>query len=193
MENAFVFESYNDDELLLALEWKLKSHDLTATDAAKATAIEVLGRLRNRPNFGNIGEVENMLNLAKLRIQKRQAALPIELRSVDAPLEPVDFDPDFDRSKDAAANLQKLFEDVIGCEETVAKLDQYQRMAQTAKDRGLDPRQYVPTNFVFKGPPGVSESTPCIASNLTMRRYRKDHNGSEDGAGLLRYGIFVLD
>ena len=61
MENAFRFDDFSDDELLEALEWKLDDQDLTATDAAKNVAKDVLNRLRNRPNFGNVGEVENLL------------------------------------------------------------------------------------------------------------------------------------
>jgi hypothetical protein len=136
------------------MESKLKAQDLAATDHAKKVAIEILGRLRNRPNFGNIGEVENLLGKAKIRYQERQATLPIEKRSPDAPFEPEDFDPDFNRSKNATTNLAKLFEDVVGCEEIIKQLRGYQQMASTARSRMQDPRNLVPTNFVFKGPPG---------------------------------------
>jgi hypothetical protein len=156
IENAFVFEDYNDAELLQALDWKLASQDLTATDRAKEIAIAVLNRLRNRPNFGNIGEVENLLGQAKIRYQKRQLQLPLAQRLPDAPFEPEDFDPDFERSKNAEGNLTKLFADVVGCDGIVDQLRRYQKTAQTAKDRGLEPRDVVPMNFVFKGPPGKS-------------------------------------
>ena len=129
---------------------------MTATDAAKRVAIEVLSRLRNRPNFGNIGEVENLLSKAKVRHQERQATLPSEERSPDAAFEPQDFDPDFNRGQNAESNLVKLFEDVVGCEEIVAKLQSFQRVASKAKAIGKDPRDLVPTNFVFKGPPGTT-------------------------------------
>jgi transcriptional regulator with AAA-type ATPase domain len=155
MENAFTFADYTEDELLQALGWKLKAYDLSATDAAKKVAMEVLNRLRNRPNFGNIGEVENLLNRAKIRYQERQSKLPTHERSPDAPFEPIDFDPDFERDKHAATNLAKLFEDVIGCEDVVDKMSKYQKTAQTAKARDQDPRDLIPMNFVFKGPPGA--------------------------------------
>lgn len=114
--------------------------------------MEVLSRARNRPNFGNAGEVENVLGQAKTRWETRQSL--ISDRSYDAPFEPQDFDPQFDRQDNAASNLSKLFEDVIGCEEIVEKLGKYQQIARTMKARGLDPREQIPTNFVFKGPPG---------------------------------------
>lgn len=157
IEDAFEFHDYTDSELLQALDWKLADQDLTATDAAKTVAIEVLGRARNRPNFGNIGAVENLLTQAKGRYQARQMSLPVEERSPDAPFEPQDFDPEFNRNEHAATNLEKLFEDVVGCEDIVEKLGKWQRMAQNMKAQSRDAREFIPTNFVFKGPPGESQ------------------------------------
>ena len=57
IESAFRFEDFNDEELLEILELKMKHQDLDATPKAKSVAIEVLSRGRNRPNFGNAGEV----------------------------------------------------------------------------------------------------------------------------------------
>ncbi|KAF8578762.1 P-loop containing nucleoside triphosphate hydrolase protein [Ramaria rubella] len=159
IEDAFHFHDYSDAELRQALEWKLKDQDLSATEMAKDVAIEVLSRARNRPNFGNIGEVENLLTQTKMRYQQRQATLPIGKRSSDAPFEPPDFDPDHDRGLHSTSNLVKLFEDVTGCQDVVEKLRKYQIMAQSLKACGKDPRSFVPTNFVFKGPPGTGKTT----------------------------------
>ncbi|KIM32087.1 hypothetical protein M408DRAFT_63388 [Serendipita vermifera MAFF 305830] len=152
IENAFYFHDYTDDELLKALEWKLKDQDLTATDEAKRVAIDVLGRARNRPNFGNIGEVENMLSRAKILYQERTT-------SPDAPFEPQDFDPDYRRNENAAQNLSELFKDVVGSDAVVEKLGKFQRMAQTCVAQGMEPREMIPTNFIFKGPPGTGKTT----------------------------------
>ncbi|EPQ56100.1 P-loop containing nucleoside triphosphate hydrolase protein [Gloeophyllum trabeum ATCC 11539] len=159
IENAFHFEDYTDGELRQALEMKLKDQDRTATDKAKAVAVETLSRLRNRPNFGNIGEVENLLSKAKLHYQKRQASLAADERSPDAPFEPEDFDPAYARSEQAAMNLSKLFEDVIGCDGIIEKLAGWQRMSSNMKGIGRNPRDNVPTNFIFKGPPGTGKTT----------------------------------
>ncbi|KAG8797185.1 hypothetical protein FRC17_007819, partial [Serendipita sp. 399] len=152
IDNAFHFEDYSDDELLAALELKLKSQDMSATDLAKKVAIDVLSRARNRPNFGNIGEVENLLSSAKIRFQKRNAA-------PDAPFGPEDFDPDYRRSENVESNIEKLFEDVVGCEDIIEQLRKYQRIAENCKSRDIDPRDMVPTNFIFKGPPGTGKTT----------------------------------
>ncbi|TFY66383.1 hypothetical protein EVG20_g4700 [Dentipellis fragilis] len=159
IENAFRFEDFTDAELLAILNLKLKQQDLQATDAAKTVAIEVLSRARNRPNFGNGGEVENLLGQAKGRYQSRHARLPAKDRPFDIVFEPEDFDPEFDRAAYSSDNLKKLFEDVIGCEEIVERLEEYQNTARVMKAQGRDAREVIPTNFVFKGPPGTGKTT----------------------------------
>ena len=57
IESAFLFEDFDNDELLEILEMKMRHQDLDATPEAKSVAIEVLSRARIRPNFGNAGEV----------------------------------------------------------------------------------------------------------------------------------------
>ena len=59
IENPIQFDDFTNDELLQVLNLKLKEQDLEATEEAKQTAIETLGRSRNRPNFGNGDEVSN--------------------------------------------------------------------------------------------------------------------------------------
>lgn len=136
------------------MSYKLRVQDLTATDAAKDVAIEVLSRLRNRPHFGNAGELENLLSVAKNNYQKRMSHLPHSARSAEILFEPQDFDSDYQRSANATSNLKELFKDVVGCEKIVQRLEGYQRIAHASKLQGRDPRNLIPTNFVFKGPPG---------------------------------------
>lgn len=195
IDDAFHFTDFDDNELLQILQLKMKDQDLAATDPAKVVAIEVLARSRNRPNFGNGGEVENLLGRAKANYQTRNARLPLSQRPLDIVFEPQDFDVDFNRNANASDNLQKLFEDVVDCEEIVAKLAGYQKISRTMKARGMDMRKNIPTNFIFKGPPGRSfyHLQRTIAHLfLVLRRYRENHNRAEDGSSLLRHGIFVF-
>ena len=136
------------------LEYKLKDQDLSATDDAKETARDLLSLMKNRPNFGNAGEVENLLGQAKARYQKRMASVPASHR-MHVVFEPQDIDPDFDRNRNASTNLAKMFSDVVGCDEVIKKLGDYQKIAQVTKEKGLDMRTRIPSNFVFKGPPGT--------------------------------------
>jgi hypothetical protein len=153
IEDAFNFDDFTDEELLEVLDLKLKDQDFSATNAAKTVAIEILGRSRNRPNFGNAGEVENLLRKAKENYFKRQSSFQKFQRPQETVFEPQDFDPEFNRREQATDNLEKLFGDVVGCEEIVEKLKGYQKIACNPKARNLD---LIPTTFVFKGPPGES-------------------------------------
>lgn len=80
----------------------------------------------------------------------------VSQQSLDVIFKPEDFDPDFQRGEHAATNLQKLFEDVVGCEEVIEKLAGYQQTVQNMKSRNRQSRGMIPTNFLFKGPPGKS-------------------------------------
>ena len=135
---------------------KMRHQDLNATQEAKLVARDVLERASRRPNFGNAGEVENQLGHAKNRFQGRQSAKKPSERAHDVIFEPQDFDPDFDRTAKAAERLKELFKDIVGCEEVVAKLGSYQQIAHGMKIRGINPSDMIPTNFLFKGPPGES-------------------------------------
>jgi hypothetical protein len=75
IEDAFKFEDFTDPELREILDSKLKKQDLSATDAAKDVAMELLGRERNRPNFGNGGAVENLLGQTKITLYGTYAGL----------------------------------------------------------------------------------------------------------------------
>ena len=61
-----------------------------------------------------------------------------------------------DPSANAALILDELFEDVIVCDNIVKQLEGYQRIARASRQQGSDPRDHIPTKFVFKGPPGRS-------------------------------------
>lgn len=170
LSDAFRFEDFTDSELQEILEYKLDKQDLGATPQAISTAIDVLSRLRNGLNFGNGGDVENLISKAKANYQARQSALPAAQRSTEFIFEPQDFDPKYDRGADAETNLQKLFQGVIGCEDIVTKLDGYLKVAKGMRAQGLEPRGHIPMNFIFKGPPGNQNFPlllPCFLKRVT--------------------------
>lgn len=160
LSDAFRFEDFSDSELQEILQLKLANQDLGATPQAISTAIDVLSRLRNGLNFGNGGDVENLISKAKANYQARQSALPAAQRSIDFIFEPQDFDPQYDRASDAETNLQKLFTGVIGCAGIITKLDGFLKVAKGMRAQGLDPRGQIPMNFIFKGPPGSRILSP---------------------------------
>ena len=162
LSDAFRFEDFSDSELQEILQLKLTNQDLGATQQAVSTAIDVLSRLRNGLNFGNGGDVENLISKAKANYQARQSALSAAQRSIDFIFEPQDFDTDFDRASGAETNLQELFKGVIGCEGIIAKLDGFLKVAKGMRAQGLEPRGQIPMNFIFKGPPGNRKTFPAL-------------------------------
>ncbi|KAH6916253.1 CbxX/CfqX family protein [Coprinopsis sp. MPI-PUGE-AT-0042] len=159
LEEAFKFENFTDQELLQIMEKKMSEQDLGATDAAKGVAIECLARARTRPNFSNGGEVENLLSKAKEACLLRRQKIPYNQRPRQIVFESADFDKDFERGANATKNLEKLFEDIVGHTKIKGKMVDYQRIALVSKSKGMDPRDQVPTNFVFTGPPGAGKTT----------------------------------
>ncbi|XPS80538.1 hypothetical protein M3J07_012514 [Ascochyta lentis] len=156
LESAFFFEDFDDTDLRRILDLKLQDIGFNATDQAKRVAMEVLRRARNRPNFGNAGEVDIVLDRAKGLHQKHLSAGKASDRDT---LEAIDFDPEFDRGDRAATNLPALFQDVVGCDDLIKQLQSYQTTAANMKLLGMDPREQIPFSFLFKGPPGTGKTT----------------------------------
>lgn len=154
--SAIQFEDFNDDELCRILDLKLKKQGYAATDQAKRVAMEMLSRARNRPNFGNAGEVDIMLDAAKARHQSRLSRK--ETQAVTT-IEALDLDPDFDRAERSETNVVKLFEQTVGMEDTVSLLQGYQQTVKTMRALEMDPRENIPFNFLFRGPPGTGKTT----------------------------------
>jgi hypothetical protein len=153
MEQAFVFEDFTKEQMDKILSLKLKTQDLGITDIGRRVALEMVERARNRLNFGNAGEIDIILNSAKMRLQKRIAsttggssALPI--------LDATDFDENFDRADKDEPNVRQVFEGVVGRDECISKLEGYQRLVKRLRNLNVDPRDEVPFNFLFRGPPG---------------------------------------
>jgi hypothetical protein len=84
----------------------------------------------------------------KPAIKKRLASVPPDQRSAVI-FEPQDFDPDWERDRNAPANLAKLFEDLVGREDIVGD---YQKISRTMKASCVDMRKQIATSFLFKGP-----------------------------------------
>ncbi|KAF1739382.1 Stage V sporulation protein K [Beauveria bassiana] len=156
LSSAFTFEDFNQSELGSILGLKLKNQGFRVTPKAKQVVLEMLDRARNRPNFGNAGEVDLLLTEAKSRHQKRLTAGKTARTST---LEALDFDENYERHERAETNVEQLFSDTIGCERLVAILQGYQETARMTRMLGLDPKEQIPFTFLFRGPPGTGKST----------------------------------
>ncbi|KXT13193.1 hypothetical protein AC579_7905 [Pseudocercospora musae] len=156
VDSGFVFEDFDDKDMSCIFDAKVKARAFTVTERAREVALEVLKRARNRPHFGNAGEIDILLNDAQLRQQKRIAKDKSAAKSI---FEAKDFDPEFDRSDRAVTNIEMLFKDTVGCEEVVEQLKGYQNVAAKMKQLGQDAREQIPFSFLFRGPPGTGKTT----------------------------------
>jgi SpoVK/Ycf46/Vps4 family AAA+-type ATPase len=156
MASAFSFEDFTAPEMELIFKMKVKQQAFQVTDEGRRVAMEMLERARNRPNFGNAGEVDILLNDAKSRHQKRVSGGEAKHPST---LEAPDFDEDFNRSERSETNVAKLFEGTIGAERIIATLRGYQETVRDLKKLGMDPKEDIPFNFLFRGPPGTGKTT----------------------------------
>ena len=155
-DSGFVFEDFDDEQMAVIFDAKLKALGFRPTPKARVVALEMLARARNRPNFGNAGEVDNLLNDTKARQQKR---ISHEGMAEPMTLEAHDFDPDYQRGERATTNITMLFQDVVGCDGIVAQLQGYQQVAANMKEIGMDPRDQLPFTFLFRGPPGTGKTS----------------------------------
>ncbi|SCO78254.1 uncharacterized protein FRV6_02467 [Fusarium oxysporum] len=96
-------------------------------------------------------DIEHIIDLAEVNYQHQLHGLK--------PLEPIDFDPDFNRSKRADENRNALFEDFVGFEHITDRFRKYQKMANGMRRYGLDPKPHIPWAFVFKGPLGTGKTS----------------------------------
>ena len=175
LDSAFVFEDFTDEQLGTILDLKMKQQGYAATSRGRKVALEVLRRARNRPHFGNAGEIDILLNSAKARHQ-RDRMKDGKAKSA-ATLDARHFDEDFDRGERADTNVKVLFRDTVGFEQIVSQLEGYQQIAKNMKSVDMDPREQLPFSFLFRGPPGrcIFHSPSCrdIDSLQVLGRRRR--------------------
>ncbi|RYP20847.1 hypothetical protein DL765_002581 [Monosporascus sp. GIB2] len=156
ISSAFEFEDFDGDELRQILDLKLGQQGFKATGQAKDVAMEMLDRARNRPNFGNAGEIDIILNDAKAKHQSRFSKGEAKLADT---LEAIDLDENFDRAQGSETDIRKLFEGTVGSEDIISLLLGYQDTVRKMKTLDLDPKENIPFNFLFRGPPGTGKTT----------------------------------
>lgn len=151
LSSAFRFKGSSLPELIRILEIKLQQAHLSYSSDAKIAATNVLRHAMVSPRFGNAAFVEHILDKAHLSLERRRQSKP----NVDpGSLVPEDFSRDWNRVIDAEEECQKLFEGVVGCNSIINHLLEDTRVAKKAGLRGLNARDFIPFNYVFRGPPG---------------------------------------
>ncbi|KAG5938710.1 hypothetical protein E4U59_003626 [Claviceps monticola] len=154
---AFVFEDFDQSQLADIFRLKLEQQGFGVTEKGKQVALDMVNHSRNRPNFGNAGEIDILLNEAKRRHQIRLSANKTKSITV---LEAVDFDEDHDRLQSSETNIAQLFAGTVGCEGIIETLQGYhQHTVRVLSSMGIDPKGTIPFTFLFRGPPGTGKST----------------------------------
>ncbi|KAJ0385862.1 hypothetical protein COL922a_005567 [Colletotrichum nupharicola] len=155
-ETALHFDPYSEDELCQIMGLKAEQCDLKMTQDARAVSRQVISRMRINPKFGNAGDVENLLNQAKVRLNAR---IKSGLSHGQPAVEPADIDPQWDRASQAEGNREALFKDFVGFREIVEKFEGYQLLVDGMRLHDIDPKPHVPWAFIFKCPPGTGKTS----------------------------------
>ncbi|KAJ5015545.1 hypothetical protein K4K57_013001 [Colletotrichum sp. SAR 10_99] len=159
-EAALRLESYSKEELREILKLKLDIYGLDMTKDTATVAHDVLDRMRMSPKFENAGAVETLVNLAKLRLHSRlKETCSYESAITTTTLQPVDFDPEWDRALRADDSRASLFKDFVGFKKIITQFEGYQNLVAGMRRGDIDPRPFVPWNFVFTGPPGTGKTS----------------------------------
>ncbi|KAI1462797.1 P-loop containing nucleoside triphosphate hydrolase protein [Annulohypoxylon moriforme] len=156
IERPFRFENFDILQLEQILRLKMKEQELEYTEHAVRVAREVLERSLLRPNFTNAGEVDSLLSTAKMNYEMRLSRMPLDCLDVDMEVVATDFDPDYDRG--SRIDCRKLMGGLVHST-IIDKLAGYQRQCSGARKYNINPRDQVPTRFIFKGPPGTGKTT----------------------------------
>ncbi|KAI9685247.1 MAG: hypothetical protein M1822_004620 [Bathelium mastoideum] len=161
IDDAFIFEDFSEECLGAVLDLKMRQQHLSTTEQGRTAALEALKLAKQRPNFGNGGEVDNVLARAITNFRNRFQELPADMRSADVPLTEFDFDPEHSRSLHAEDEVDRQFKDFIGLD---AQIDIFRSFARQVKNIrkwkwNADPKLAIPFSFIFKGPPGCGKTT----------------------------------
>lgn len=160
IDNAFVFEEFDDEQLGKVLDLKMKKQSLRASSEARAVALNVLKLAKQRPNFGNGGEIDNLLSRAMLSFQRRFSTVAIEDRSNMAReglLIAEDFDPEYLRGRYAETEMDQDL-GMIGMGTQLNVIKELVRQSSATKKYNMDPKDIMPFTLVLKGPPGSGKT-----------------------------------
>ena len=170
--DAFFFPDFDDGQLLSILKGVLKRRDLKMDKDVRQRAIELLVEERKKPQFGNAGNVDNLLSRASLAMSSRDKHtrticiddLGVSARDAGCGGDPLD-------------ELKGMFiiEPIV--EQLVQLRARIEYKRRQGEDVGVE-------NFLFVGNPGTGES---LESMLQMQ-----HWSAVSIAVVLVYIVFVL-
>ena len=148
LENAFVFDDYDDQALLKILLQNVRKRSLKVSlSDAKSAVRKRLAKQRLRPNFGNAGAAEALVAEAVQRRERRLESLDASQRSMERDLVLEDLYVEPAHVKDPSL----VFDGLIGCQEIKQKLTEYSAVVDAARIAGRDPMEDLGMTFCFQG------------------------------------------
>lgn len=172
LASAFRFPSFSLSQLEQILDNRLQAASMRASPNAKSAALTVLRHAMVSPQFGNAAEVDTLLHNAYFSLEKRCMNDPFaDTKLLEAqdfsngpPAEIVVHGPDdvakvSDRLVNAEKECQMLFRDVVGNDSIISELLEDIHIVRKAMTRKLNPQDYIPFHYVFRGAPGMPGSS----------------------------------
>ena len=135
---------------------------------------------KQRPNFGNGGEVDKIISRAISNFRKRFTKIPSDMRlavSKEALLLEDDFDPEHLRSLHAKDEVDHQFGDLIGLDSQINVFRQLARQVKAMTKHKLDPKPSIPFTFIIKGPPGRGKTTRQPILSHGSASYQRSRGG----------------
>lgn len=158
LDNAFYFDDYSDSDLLQILCNKVNTEGFYIRKSeAQRVITEYISRLRCKVNFGNAGEVQNAMDIAKQRysnrIQRRDQLINIEPDELVA----IDFIPD----RSHMETSEELMKQLMGLDQLRKEIETIRALVRQMRREGRDPIPIIAgrMNFLFVGPPGTGKTT----------------------------------
>jgi hypothetical protein len=149
-EDAFKFADYNDEELtIIMMDRSLKVHLHITQELAKSLVTNVLAKQRAKPNFGNVGAINNVLDIAKENMMRRDNREKKNGRFV---LISTDF---YEEAVPNAA--MNALESLVNTEHIRSHITKLQKHVKRAQREGGDLKKFM-NNYVFLGSPGTGET-----------------------------------
>jgi AAA+ superfamily predicted ATPase len=156
VEDAFRFADYTDQELTTIMLARAKGMSLYLTPELASEAVtKVLAKQRAKPNFGNVGAVNNLLEHGKERMMLRSIRTKQDGRFV---LIAQDL---FEEPPPGAA--QSPLDGLMNADHIKQCVTSMQKRALVQKKKGnVDPKSLL-KNYVFVGAPGTGKTTVARA------------------------------
>lgn len=159
-QQRIVFKDYSLEQLGKIMDGMVAGRDYVMDPAARAVAVDMLGRKMASKDFGNAREVRNLFEGAttrqSVRLQKMRdsGVKPTmdELKTITAD----------DLQGDAAPNPEdalKELEQFVGLPKVKNQFREFMNVVQFAKARGGDPWEGIEPYFLFGGPPGTGKTS----------------------------------